>query len=186
MYVPENGRKLAISLHTKQLEEYNLTVTMIVDLWVNGKMNGDEKHKIPFPEELITNETIPGHDTDAEIEMILKRKGDFDVNITNSFGHSPLSTASYIGSMRYVKLLVEDLGADVGFKDSDGWTALHFATVRRNYEIAKILMSAGADTKELTNDGQTPLDFVKDKKSRVYLAKYGERCIMSKLRTSYC
>ena len=148
-------------------------------------MNGDEKDKIPFPEELITNEMIPGFDTDGEIEKILKRRGEFDVNRKNSFGHTPLSTASYTGSVRFVKLLLE-LGADVGLKDSDGWTALHFATTRKHYEVAKHLMSAGADMKEPTSDGQTPLDFVKDKKSRVFLEKFGERCIMSNMRTSYC
>lgn len=158
---------------------------MRVDLSMYGQMNGDEKDKIPFPEELITNETIPGYDTDGKIEKILKRRGELDVNRKNSFGHTPLSTASYTGSVRFVKLLLE-LGADVGFKDSDGWTALHFATTKKHHEVAKLLMAAGANMEEATNDGQTPLDFVKDKKTRVFLQKFGERCIMSKMRTSYC
>lgn len=148
-------------------------------------MNGESKQAVPFPEELIMNETIPGHDTEAEIDRLLERKEKFDLDRMNSFGHTPLSTASYLGSIRYVKLLVE-LGADVGLKDSDGWTALHFAMATKHYEIAKFLMSAGADTRELTNDGQKALDFVKDKKTRIFLGKYGERCIMSTMRTSYC
>lgn len=140
---------------------------------------------MPFPEELIINEMIPGHDTNAEIDKILRSKERFNVNCKNAFGHTPLSTASYIGSIRYVKLLVE-LGADVQEKDSDGWTALHFAMATKHYEIAKFLMSSGAKTRELTNDGQKPLDFVKDKKTRIFLEKYGERCIMNNMRTSYC
>jgi ankyrin repeat protein len=148
-------------------------------------MNGEEEHKLPFPEECIINETIPGHDTDKEIENILSKRHIYDVNSLNEFGHTPLSTAAYAGSIKFVKLLVE-IGADVTFKDSDGWTAMHFATATKNYEIAKFLMSVGADTKELTNDGQKPLDFVKDKNTRTFLTKYGERCVMSNLRTSYC
>ena len=156
------------------------------DSWLKTIMsvNGEE-HKLPFPEEYIINETIPGHDTDKEIENILSKRQIYDVNLVNEFGHTPLSTAAYAGSLKYVKVLI-DLGADVMLKDSDGWTALHFAMATKNYDIAKFLMSVGADTKELTNDGQKPLDFVKDKNTRVFLAKYGERCVMSNMRTSYC
>ena len=154
------------------------------DSWLYKAMNG-EKNKLPFPNECIINETIPGHDTDKEIEDILSKRHIYDANSLNKFGHTPLSTAAYAGSMKFVKLLV-DLGADVMLKDSDGWTALHFAMATKNYEIAKFLMSVGADMKERTNDGQKPLDFVKDKNTRIFLAKYGERCVMSNMRTSSC
>lgn len=155
------------------------------DLWLYKSMNGAENVKLPFPEDCIINETVLGYDSGKEIEDILSRRHTYDVNSPNEFGHTPLSTAAYAGSLKYVKLLVE-LGADITFKDSDGWTALHFATATKNYEIAKFLMSVGADTKDVTKDGQKPLDFVKDKNTRIFLAKYGERCAMSNLRTSYC
>ena len=150
-------------------------------------MNGEENNinKLPFPEECIINETLPGHNTEREIQNILSKRHLYDVNSLNGFGHTPLSTAAYAGSLKYVKLLVE-LGADVHLKDSDGWTALHFAMATKNYDVAKFLMSVGADAKELTKDGQKALDFVKDRNTRVFLAKYGERCVMSNMRTSYC
>lgn len=144
-----------------------------------------ENKKRQFPQNLIINETIPGNNTDEEIQHFLSERHLYDVNSLNEYGHSPLCTAVHAGSMKFVKTLVE-IGADVNLKDNDGWTALHFATATKQYDIAKYLMTVGADMKATTNDGLKPLEFVKDKNIKIFLAKYGTRCDMSNLKTSYC
>ena len=149
---------------------------------MNGAIKAD---KIRFPEELIINESIPGYNTEAEIQKLLQNKERLDVNCLNDFGHTPLSTACYVGSLRYVKLLLE-LGADICLQDTDGWSPLHFAVATKHYDIAKLLLNSGADMSQVTNDGQKPLDFIKDKKIRIALTKYSEMCVMSTMRTSHC
>jgi ankyrin repeat protein len=47
-------------------------------------------------------------------------------------------------------------GADVGARDPDGWTALHFAG-RADVAAVDLLLEAGADPGSTTTDGTTPL-----------------------------
>jgi ankyrin repeat protein len=55
------------------------------------------------------------------------------------------------------------LGTDVNEKNSKGWTALHFATVRGNTGPAKVLVEAGALLDEPTGTLKTPLHFAADR-----------------------
>ena len=58
-----------------------------------------------------------------------------------------------------VKWLLEQ-GADKNkiTLDYSGYTALHLAVSKTNYEIVKLLLDAGADTEQYTaSDGYTPL-----------------------------
>jgi ankyrin repeat protein len=66
----------------------------------------------------------------------------------------PLWRAVWIGNPAIVQLLV-DQGADVGFADENGRTALHI--VRLAPEIIAILVAKGADVNARDNDGNTPL-----------------------------
>lgn len=82
---------------------------------LNGK-NTFEKcnsKSIRFPEDLIIRETVPGQDTSKELEMIVHSENKIDVNCFNEYGHTALSTAAFVGSMKCCKILVE-LGAEVG------------------------------------------------------------------------
>ncbi len=48
-------------------------------------------------------------------------------------------------------------GADVDYREADGWTALLFAAVRGHEEIVRLLIAAGADVDVQNLDGATPL-----------------------------
>jgi len=59
-----------------------------------------------------------------------------------------------------VKRLVNDkLISDLNFTDNSGWTPLHYASIRGNYDIAEFLIEKGADINSKYNDGWTPLHY---------------------------
>lgn len=51
-------------------------------------------------------------------------------------------------------------GADVHAKTAAGWTPLHIAARKGNYEVAKLLISKGVDVNAKADDGWTPLHWV--------------------------
>jgi hypothetical protein len=55
------------------------------------------------------------------------------------------------------------LGADVNEKNKQGWTPLHFATVRGKTGCAEVLVSNGASLDERTGTLKTPLHFAADR-----------------------
>ena len=42
-------------------------------------------------------------------------------------------------------------------KDTEGWTALHFAAKHNQSEVVKLLVAKGADVNERNKDGEVPL-----------------------------
>lgn len=125
-----------------------------------------------FPEDLIIRETVPGQDTTKELEMIAQSEEKVDVNCFNEYGHTALSTAAFVGSMKCCKILVE-LGAEVGKRDEDGWTAMHYAMAKGYLDIVKYLIMCGGDICVKNNDGDSPLEFVEDDQIKdVLLACY--------------
>jgi ankyrin repeat protein len=74
-----------------------------------------------------------------------------------------LHCAAYEGHDKVVKVLIVAKAA-VDMPDNDGWTALHYATSRKDNEKAiKILLDAGADPAMPDNSGQMPLDLASKK-----------------------
>jgi len=55
------------------------------------------------------------------------------------------------------------LGADVNEKNKQGWTPLHFATVRGKTECAQVLVSGGAELNPRTGTKKTPLHLAADR-----------------------
>lgn len=55
------------------------------------------------------------------------------------------------------------LGADVNEKNKQGWTPLHFATVRGRTGCAEVLIAAGAELNPKTGTEKTPLHFAADR-----------------------
>ena len=66
-----------------------------------------------------------------------------------------------------VKYLVEELGADVNARDSDGYTPMHHAAARGDNEMILYLVSKGADPKAVSRRGQTTVDMANGPVSRI-------------------
>src|SRR5581483_10981856 len=69
---------------------------------------------------------------------------------------SKLTEAVKKGDAAAVRALLKQR-ADVNAPEADGMTALHWATLQRNLEAAKLLLGAGANVKATTRFGVTPL-----------------------------
>jgi ankyrin repeat protein len=65
---------------------------------------------------------------------------------------------SLIGWMPAVQYLVEELSADVNWRDDGGDTALHYAAARGDNEMILFLIAKGADVTAVNRAGQTVAD----------------------------
>lgn len=149
---------------------------------VEKDLNGNVKHKktlTRFPEDLIVRETVPGQDTAEELKLIVQSSESIEVNCLNEYGHTALSTAAFVGSMKCCRILVE-LGAEVEKRDEDGWTAMHYAMAQGYLDIVKYLILCGGDLHVKNNDGDTPLDFVEDNEIKEILLACYEKYSQSK------
>ena len=70
----------------------------------------------------------------------------------NAHRHAP---GAWLAAVKY---LVEELGADVNGRDSDGYTPLHHAAARGDNETILYLVSKGADAKAVARSGQSTAD----------------------------
>lgn len=100
------------------------------------------------------------------------KEGDLDkiktfvgnINVNDNMGMAPIHWASDRGDLDILKLLVEDLQADVNFQDETGQTALHYAVSCSHEEICKYLIGKGANIKIQDEDGVTALEMCSDEK----------------------
>lgn len=67
-----------------------------------------------------------------------------------------LIRAAKEGDAAKIRVLVEE-GADIDWKDANGWTALFWAVRNRHVKAAAELVIAGADTGIEAHNGLTPL-----------------------------
>jgi ankyrin repeat protein len=87
--------------------------------------------------------------------------GSFTALLLSAFmyaaGPSSVVDAAMQGNKDAVRALLKD-GADVNTAKGDGMTALHFAVMQHDAELAKMLLAAGANVKATTRlGGYTPL-----------------------------
>ena len=87
------------------------------------------------------------------IDLLLATK-DIDVDVSNKQGETPLMYAAINGDLPVVKTLVLKHKAQL---DHIGWTPLHYACAKGNYEVAQFLLSKGAMVDSLSLGGTTPL-----------------------------
>ena len=71
------------------------------------------------------------------------------------------------GWMPSVRLLVEELGADVNARDHNGYTPLHFAAARGDNELVLYLVEKGADVMAVSRRGQTVVDMANGPVQRI-------------------
>ncbi len=79
----------------------------------------------------------------------------------NQHRHAP---GSWMATAKY---LVEELGADVNGRDSDGFGALHYAAARGDNELIEYLVSKGAEPLIVARSGQTTVDMANGPIQRV-------------------
>jgi ankyrin repeat protein len=79
----------------------------------------------------------------------------------NSHRHAP---DGWLPAMKY---LVEELGADVNARDSDGYNAVHHAAARGDNEMILYLVDQGADVTVVSRRGQTTADLANGPVQRV-------------------
>ena len=73
------------------------------------------------------------------------------------------------------------LGSDPNIKDSNGWTALHYAAQNGDLESVKILIDKKANINSFSNNGRTPLHLA-SKMNRKYIVKYLIEKILEKYK----
>lgn len=109
----------------------------------------------------------------AKMGQILLETG-LSPDRANNEGETPLMAAAQQGRTDFVKLLLEN-GADVNRKDNQGRTPLILAAkYTDNGEVAKALVSAGADAKVLDKSGRTASDFASARKHLAIAAVLGK------------
>jgi uncharacterized protein len=96
----------------------------------------------------------------GDLEMVRKLVG-ADPKLVNSFaadGFYPLGLAAFFGHRAIVEFLLKN-GADVrtAARNAQKVTALHGAVARRDVEIARMLLEAGADPNARQERGFVPL-----------------------------
>lgn len=92
-------------------------------------------------------------------------KAGLDLNETAHVSKSYLGQLAFSGALETCKILVAN-GADINIQDQFGFTPLHNACCgfrrKEQEEVAKWLVSIGADKSIKTNNGETALDFAEN------------------------
>ena len=80
----------------------------------------------------------------AELVRFAAGLGVFDINEKDSYRSSPLGIASLYGNLSVVKVLVEELGADVDVEGRNPKGPLYWAGVRGHTAVMQVLVDGGA------------------------------------------
>lgn len=90
----------------------------------------------------------------TKVTELLLQNRNIDVDLSNKYGETPLMMASIEGDLPVVKTLVLQNKARI---DHIGWTPLHYACAKGNFDVAKFLVANGAIVDSNALNGTTPL-----------------------------
>merc|ERR1712013_864014 len=93
------------------------------------------------------------------MNMLRRASVDIDVDRINMSGMTALHQAVLDDNMVMVRLLIHH-GAKLNKLDEDCWTPLHAAAANGLHNIARYLISQGADKEALTDEGEKAEDLV--------------------------
>jgi ankyrin repeat protein len=76
-----------------------------------------------------------------------------DINLANQYNETPIMYTALLGDLVRTQKLIEK-GANLS---QPGWNALHYATVKNQLPVMKLLIAKGASIDEVNPDGDTAL-----------------------------
>ena len=76
-----------------------------------------------------------------------------DINLANQYNETPIMYTALLGDLARTQKLI-DKGANIS---QPGWNALHYATVKNQLPVMKLLLAKGAAIDEVNPDGDTAL-----------------------------
>ena len=100
--------------------------------------------------------TLACYNGNLEVATLLAKKVE-NINVNSDAG-TALMAAVFKNDIEITKILL-DLGADANIPDTNGTTALHYATRFTNKEIIKLLVAYGADMNFKDSKGYSALDY---------------------------
>ncbi|XP_036613933.1 protein phosphatase 1 regulatory subunit 27 [Trichosurus vulpecula] len=112
---------------------------------------------VRFPNDVLFLDHIRQGDLRQVGRFIRTRKVSLDTIYPS--GLAALHEAVLSGNLECVKLLVKH-GADIHQRDETGWTALHMACSDGYPDIARYLISLGANKDVANDDGDLPSDLI--------------------------
>ncbi|XP_012888554.1 PREDICTED: protein phosphatase 1 regulatory subunit 27 [Dipodomys ordii] len=112
---------------------------------------------VRFPNDVLFLDHIRQGDLAQVGRFIRARKVSLDT--IHPSGLAALHEAVLSGNLECVKLLVK-YGADIHQRDETGWTSLHMACSDGYPDIARYLISLGADRAAANDDGALPSDLI--------------------------
>ena len=102
--------------------------------------------------------------TTGNLHEIKELIQDFHIspNVPNPFGVTALHVACLCNLKLEVVETLINLGSKLNSKTVLGYTPLHFAVMKNNKELAKLLIKRGANTQSKNVDSKTPLDIANE------------------------
>lgn len=102
--------------------------------------------------------------------------------------HAPISYAVYCYDLKNIEILLKE-GANINAQDDDGFTALHWAAMRKDEELIKKLQNYGADSTIKNKYGRTPADYfnyiVKPKDFKEFISQHSYQKLCKKYNFYY-
>jgi len=95
----------------------------------------------------------------------------YNLNIKNDYGHTPLMYAVLKNSIEIVKLLL-NAGADIDKQDNNGYTALIYAAYDNNRNVIELLLDYHADEFILSVRDGSFYDYLNIENKQYFLHKY--------------
>jgi uncharacterized protein len=107
------------------------------------------------------------------VRLLLERGADANVFSINTMRNTPLHAAlSGPLAVEGIRLLVQ-AGADVNARQHGGYTPMHSAANRGDFEILDLLLERGAEPDAAAEDGRRPIDFAREERVKEYLRARG-------------
>lgn len=110
-----------------------------------------------------------------------------DVKSLDGYGASTfhwIADSNEAGILKYIFSRIKDGKSDIkkilNHRDGYGSTALHFASVRGNFDVVKELVECGADSMLLNNDGKRASQVTNDPECKSFLEFEEERILKLK------